>query len=194
MKLRASFARNPGRTKSARSYSSSSCCLEGRQPEEPVALLDPLRLRVVLGALAVDEIGLGLERLAADAVQPGVHVLVDVPVVVQLLQEPLHEALVLLVARADEEVVRRIEALRELTPDDRDLVGVLLRRQALLRCDARHLRGVLVDPGQEERFDATLALVAGQDVRRDRRVRMPDVRGRVHVVDRCGDVVALHCH
>ena len=168
--------------------------LEGREAEEPVALLDPLRHRVVLGALSVDEIVLGLERLAADAIQPGVHVLVDVPVVVQRLQESLHEPLVLLVARADEEVVRRIEAFRELTPDDRDLVGVLLRGQALLRRDARDLRGVLVDPGQEERFDATLTLVAGEDVRRDRRVRMPDVRGRVHVVDRCGDVEALHSH
>ena len=168
--------------------------LEGREAEEPVALLDPLRHGVVLGALAVDEIVLGLERLAADAVQPGVHVLVDVPVVVQRLQESLHEPLVLFVARADEEVVRRIEALRELTPDDRDLVGVRLRRQALLRGDAGDLGGVLVDPGQEERFDATLTLVAGQDVRRDRRVRMPDVRGRVHVVDRCGDVVALHSY
>ena len=166
--------------------------LERREPEEPVPLLDPLRLPVVLGALSVDEVGLGLERLAADAVQPRVHVLVDVPVVVEPLQESLDERLVLRVARADEEVVRRIEALGELTPDDRDLIGVLLRRQPLLRGDPGHLRGVLVDPGQEERLGATLALVAGQDVRRDRRVGVPDVRGRVHVVDRRRDVVALH--
>ena len=194
MKLRASLARNPGWTKSARSKSSSSCWLERRQPEEPVALLDPLGLPVVLRALAVDEIRLRLECLAADAVEARVDVLVDVPVVVELLQESLDEALVLLVARADEEVVRRVEALRELTPDDRDLVGVLLRRQSLLRGDAGDLGRVLVDPGQEERLGATLAPVAGQDVRRDRRVRMPDMRGRVHVVDRRRDVVALHCH
>jgi hypothetical protein len=48
--------------------------------------------------------------------------------------------------------------------------------RALLRGDACHLRGVLVDSGQEERFDATLTLVADKDVRRDRRVRVPDVR------------------
>ena len=101
--------------------------LERREPEEPVPLLDPLRLAVVLGALAVDEVCLGLERLATDAVEPGVDVLVDVPVVVEPLQEALDELLVLLVARADEEVVRGIESLWELTPDARDLVGVLLR-------------------------------------------------------------------
>ena len=57
--------------------------------------------------------------------------------------------------------------------------------EPLLRGDARDLRRVLVDARQKEVVLATLALVAGQDVGRDRRVRMPDVRGRVHVVDRC---------
>ena len=61
----------------------------------------------MLGAEAVDEIGLALELLAADAVQPRVDVLVDVAVVVDPLQELLDEALVALVGRADEEVVRR---------------------------------------------------------------------------------------
>ena len=72
--------------------------LVGREPEEPVLLLDPLGLDVVVGALAVDELVLGLERLAADAVEPGVDVLVDVAVVVDPLQEVLDEALVALVA------------------------------------------------------------------------------------------------
>ena len=85
--------------------------LVGREPEEPVLLLDPLRLDAVVGALAVDELVLGLERLAADAVQPGVDVLVDVAVVVDPLQEVLDEALVPLIGRPDEEVDRRVDAL-----------------------------------------------------------------------------------
>ena len=52
--------------------------LVGGEPEEPVLLLDPLGLDAVLGALAVDELGLGLERLAPDAVEARVDVLVDV--------------------------------------------------------------------------------------------------------------------
>ena len=39
---------------------------------------------------------------------------------------------------------------------------------------------------------AALPLVASEDVRRDRRVRVADVRRRVDVVDRRGDVVGLH--
>ena len=146
----------------------------------------------MLRTLPVDELGFGLERLAADAVEPCIDVLVHMPVVVQPLQETLHECLVLGVARADEEVVRGIEALRELTPGDGDLIGIGLRRQALLRGDAGDLRRVLVDAGQEERLVATLAPVADQDVRRDRRVGMADMRRRIDVVDRRRDVVALH--
>ena len=58
-----------------------------RETEEVVLLLDPLGLRVVERAHAVDELLLGLEGLAADAVEAGVDVLVDVAVVVDPLQE-----------------------------------------------------------------------------------------------------------
>ena len=82
-----------------------------------------------------------------------------------------------LVARADEEVVgdasRRAGSARHALDDP---VGVLLRREPLLRGDAGDLRRVLVDAGEEERLVAALAVVAREDVRRDRRVRMPDVR------------------
>src|SRR5581483_8673993 len=77
-----------------------------RQTEEVVLLLDPLRRDVVDRALAVDEVSLGVERLAADAVEAGVDVLVDVAVVVDSLQEAADELLVALVARPDEEVDR----------------------------------------------------------------------------------------
>src|SRR5207248_6567579 len=48
---------------------------------------------------------------------------------------------------------------------------------------------VLVGPGEEEDILPALAHVPRQDVRRDRRVRVPEMRLGVHVVDRCGDVV-----
>ena len=67
--------------------------LVGGEAEEPVLLLQPLGLDAVVGALAVDELVLGLERLAADAVEAGVDVLVDVAVVVDPLEELLDEAL-----------------------------------------------------------------------------------------------------
>ena len=73
-----------------------------------------------------------------------------------------------------------------------DLVGVLLRREALLLGDARDLGGVLVGAREEERLVAALLVMAHQDVRRDGRVRMTDVRRRVDVVDGCRQVEAHH--
>ena len=128
--------------------------------------------------MPVDELLLRLERLAADAVAARVDVLVDVvaSVVADPLQELLDEPLVAVVARPDEEVVRDVEAGGELPPRTDDAVRVLLRLEALLRGDARDLRRVLVDSGQEERLTPALPLMAGEDVGSDRRVRVPDVR------------------
>ena len=95
----ASLARNAGRTKSGRSVvERQQPVLVGGETEEPVLLLEPLGLDAVIRALPVDELVLGLERLAADAVEAGVDVLVDVAVVIDPLQEVLHELLVALVA------------------------------------------------------------------------------------------------
>ena len=165
--------------------------LVGREAEEPVRLLDPLRRDPVVRAQPVDELGLRLELLALDAIEPRVDVLVDVAVVVDALQELLHESLVPLVGRADEEVVLGVDALGQLSPvllDD--LVDVRLRVEPLLLGDAVHLRGVLVGAGEEEGLLAALLVVPDEHVRGDRRVRVPDVRARVDVVDRRCQVVA----
>src|SRR5262249_22177812 len=131
-----------------------------RKTEEVVPLLDPLRNRVVDRTLAVDELVLVLERLAADAVEPCVHVLVDIAAVVNALQEFLDELLVSLVRRADEEVGMRADPTRELLPVRHDLICVDLRLEPLVRGNARHLGGMLVRAGQEERLVAALTAMA----------------------------------
>ena len=132
----------------------------------------------MIRALAVDELVLGLELLAADAVEAGVDVLVDVAVVVDALQELLDEALVALVGRADEEVVLRVDASRAARARLLDDLG---RRTAFgsSPCSSatrRDLRRMLVHAGEEERLVAALPVVADEDVGRDRRVRVADVR------------------
>src|SRR5262249_41116137 len=71
--------------------------LECGEPEEVVPLLDPLRRDAVDRTVPVDELGLGLELLALDAVPARVRVLIDVAVVVDTLDEVLDEALVALI-------------------------------------------------------------------------------------------------
>ena len=167
--------------------------LVGGEPEEPVLLFEPLGLGAVVGAPAVDELGLRLESFAADAVPAGIHVLVDIPVVVDPLEEPLDEALVPFIARPDEEVVDDVQAPGQLLPRSDDPVCVLLGLESLLRRHARHLVGVLVHARQEVGLVPTLAVMPREDVRRDRRVRVSQRRRRVHVVDRCRHVEAHRC-
>ena len=161
-----------------------------REPEEVVLLLDELRPDPVLRAQSVDELVLGVEGLAARAVEPGVHALEDVAAVVDPLQELLHTRLVPLVRRADEEVVRRVHAHGHLLERGGVSVDELLQVQPLLLRDPRDVRAVLVRPGQEEGLLAPLTQVTHEDVRCDRRVRVADVRGRVDVVDGRRDVEA----
>ena len=195
MKLRASFPRKLREDEvGPLVVEAQKRVLVGGETEEPVALLEPLGLDAMVGALAVDELVLALEGLAADAVPARVYVLVDVlaAVVVDALEELLDEALVAVIARPDEEVVRRVQPPRQLLPGADDRIGVLLRREPLLRRHPRDLVRMLVHAREEERVVAALAVMAGEDVGRDGRVRVPDVRGRVHVVDRCCQVEAHH--
>src|SRR3954447_20008980 len=149
--------------------------LVGRQAEEVVLLLDVLGRHTVIRTEAVDEVGLALEGLAADAVEPGIDVLVDVAVVVDPLQELLDEALVALVRGADEEVVFRIDRPRQLTPAALDdLIDERLWVETLLLGHAVHPGRVLVGAGQEEGLVGALLVMTDEHVRGDGRVRVAD--------------------
>ena len=140
-------------------------------------------------ALPVDDLRLRLERFAAHAVEARVYVLVDVARVVDALQEVGDERLVPLVGRADEEVIGGLDPPWHLLPGADDAVGVLLGCEPLLLRDVGDLRRMLVHPRQEKRVLSALPVVPDEDVGSDRRVRVPDMGLRVHVVDRCRHVV-----
>ncbi len=91
-------------------------------------------------ALSIDELGLGLECLAAHAVQARIHTLVDVTVVVDPLKEVTHELLVARVRGANVEVRLGANCGWQRAPHLADAVDVLLRLEPLLLGDAKHLR------------------------------------------------------
>ena len=72
-----------------------------------------------------------------------------------------------------------------------DLVGELLGRDAGGGGGALDFLAVLVGAGEEEGVVAEEAVAAGEDVRDDGRVGVADVRARVDVVDRGGEVELL---
>jgi hypothetical protein len=108
--------------------------------------------------------------------------------------DPLEHVLdlrhVLLVGRANEEVVRGLEAGHQRLETLRVAVGELLGLEPLRPGRVRYRLAVLVGAGEEEHVLAALTHVACQHVGGDRRIRVPQVRLRVHVIDRGGDVEA----
>src|SRR5439155_517874 len=76
-------------------------------------------------------LALGLEVGAARAVPALVGALVDVPIVVNALHDLGDLRLVPGIGGADEEIVRRLDPLRELLELRRVAIGELLRRHAL---------------------------------------------------------------
>ena len=101
----------------------------------------------------------------------------------------LDRALVARVRRADEEVVGDVDARDQRLEALRVAVGELLRRDALALGRLRDRLAVLVGAGEEEHLLAALAHVPREDVGADGGVRVTQVRGRVDVEDRRGDVV-----
>ena len=113
----------------------------------------------------------------------------NVAVVVDALHHVLDRALVARVGRADEEVVGDVDARDQRLEALRVAVGELLRRHALALGRLRDRLAVLVGAGEEEHLFPALAHVAREDVGGDGGVRVTQVRGRVDVEDRRGDVV-----
>ena len=104
------------------------------------------------------------------------------------LEDLLHPDRVLLIGRADEEVVGGVQDRGQRL----EFLGVPVGELAWLEplrggCVGDRL-AVLVGPGQEEHVLAALAHVTRDHVGGDRRVRVSEVRLRVHVIDRGGDV------
>src|SRR5207248_8308576 len=114
--------------------------------------------------------------------------LVHVAVVVDLLHHLLDAALVLRVARADEEVVGGVDAGDQVAELHRVAIGQLARRHTLALGGLRDRLAVLVGAGEEEHVLPALAHVAREYVGGNSRVRVPRWGPSVPVVDRLSDV------
>ena len=163
--------------------------LVAREPEEVVLLGDVLDDRPVDGAaLAVVELVLLVVELAAHAVEALVAVELDVAAVVDALEELLHRPLVPGLGGADVVVVGDVELVPGGAEERAVAIGPLERGGVVRLRGPLDLEPVLVGAGEEHDVVAPEPPPPGQDVGRDRRVRVPDVGRVVDVVDGRGDV------
>ena len=168
-----------------------------RGPEEVSFLFSPLDLAPAVGALAVDKLGLGPEALAGGAVPAVVFSLVDVAVVVHFPENALDALHMILVGGADVAVVadvhqlpQRLDAVLALD----DVVHELLRSDAGFLRLLLDLHAVLVGSGEKHHVIALQPLVAGDGVRCDGAVGVPNVHVSRGIVDRGGDIESLLLH
>ena len=168
-----------------------------RETEEVGLLLGVLDGAAAVGALAVDELGLGPEALAVLAVFAAVLALVDVAVVVHLAEHALDGLDVIIVGRADEAVVGDVHQLPQvkdaLLAGD-DPVDEFLGRDARSLGLGLDLLAVLVGARQEHDVIAAQALVAGDRVGRHGAVGVADVQLVRGVVDRGRDIKGFLVH
>ncbi len=141
---------------------------------------------------SLHEIAGEFELLAAHAVRAFIRGGVHVSVLAHLLPELLHALHMPVLGGADEIVVDRVHGFQHRQPGlGHQPVHPLLRGHATCFGRALHLRAVLVHPGQVPNLLPALAVPTGEHIARSGRVRVPDVRRIVDVIDRRGDVVRL---
>src|SRR4030095_4168117 len=102
-----------------------------RQAEEVVRLADPRRLRAMDRTQSVDQILLGLERLARLAVPALVETLVEIAVGGDLVRQRLPGDAMTRLRGADEVVERDVEPRPHVAEDRRHLIAVDQRIEAL---------------------------------------------------------------
>ena len=155
-----------------------------RHLEEVGVLFDLRHLAPAVGALAIYELTLRPIALARRAVKPLVLALVDVTLLVDAAEDLLHNALVALLSRADEIVVRDVELLPKPLKSRNDLVDVGKGRHALLLCLLLDLLPVLVASREKEHIVIGQPLETCDSVGNRRAVRVSNMQLRARVVDR----------
>ncbi len=122
----------------------------GGEAEEVVVLLHHLHLPAALGALAVHELGGEPEGLVGHAVPALVGIEVDVPLVVELLDEVARHLGMAGRGGADEDVVADVQLLPHVGEMGHHAVRPLLGRDVVALRGARDVLAVLVGAGEEE--------------------------------------------
>ena len=139
-------------------------------------------------ALAVDDLVVLLERLAADAVPALIRFLVEVArrVVEDLLDEPLDARLVRRICSPNELIVGDAEQAPDFARALGNGVDQFLRRHFSIGCGLRDLLAVFVHPDQEVDLVASQPMIAGNGVGADFLECMTLMRISGGVIDRSG--------
>ena len=161
--------------------------LKCRELEEIILFFHRLRGTPAFGAGRAWSHDIHVE-LVEDAVLAGVAALVDVAFVAEHAPQRLHALLVFVGRGANEVVVGQAHPVPESAEFGGDFVGELLRSFSRSLRRALDLLSVFVGAGEEVSVKAHQALAPCNGVAGNRGVGVPDVRTRIHVINRGRDV------
>ena len=160
-------------------------------PKEVVTFLTIFRLGLMIRATVVHELLFHIKPLAADTIVAFVVAEIDVPGVIDLLQNQADGIHMILVSRPDKIVVGNSELWPEGPELSADLISVGLGRDVGLLSGLRNFIAMFVRAGQEKSLIAGQTVVPGQHVSHDGRIGMADVRRSIDVINRCGDKIGF---
>lgn len=129
------------------------------------------------------------ELFLAHGVESLVGFFVKLPLVFQVRQDFLYAGLVARIRRGGPSVIADAQAVPQRQELLRDIVDMLLRRNAQLFRRLLHFLPMLVHPGQEIDFLPLHPVPARENVRQDFFISVPDVGRSVGVVNGRGDIV-----
>ncbi len=162
--------------------------------EKIVFFLDIGRLLLVVRTLALHQLFFGVKTLTAKTIMAPVLSEVDVPRIVDLLQNLPHDFLVVGIRSSDKMIVGDSASVPSRAKDRADAVGVGLRLHAVFPSSLGNLVAVLVRPGKKERLFPLLLVVTLERIGDYRRIGMAQVGLRVDVIDWSREINALgHC-
>ena len=139
--------------------------------------------------IAVHYLGSCIESLALSAIEAVILAQIDVALVIELFEDLLHLALMVLIRRADKAVVRCVDEI----PKSLDLSGHIIDK--FLGCLARDrssgldLLAVLITSCLEVHVIAVRPFISGDTVRQNDLIGISDMRLAGSVGDRCCDVI-----
>src|SRR5205823_2312982 len=127
-------------------------------------------------------------HLVKHAILPGVAIFIYVPVVANLLPKFLHSTFVALRRGPDVVVIRNSHPVPKRAEFSGNFVSERLWRFARSLSSPLDLLPVLVRPRKKPRIAAQHPLPPRDRITRDRRVSVPNMRSRIHVINRCRNV------
>ena len=161
------------------------------KPEEIAFLLNLFHRPAAIRAAAVHQLALQPEAFAGGAIQALIAGFINIPLVVELLEDLLHRLNMVIVGGAHEAVVGDVHQLPQGLEGGHDIIHILLGGHALFLGLALDLLAMLVRAGEEIHVIPGHALIPGDGVRGHGAVGMADVQLIAGVVDGRGNIVGF---